>query len=402
MQEVNSTPITNAMATATQGYMTDMFKTPGFFTAAIAADGTENPFDQAFKSSNETPMNIFDAPTYTQQPQLRDHADNGHNLFLQTSNAGSFTPLFEYPQHNAFSNPLQSQHIPSPPTSATQSPAKWQYNPFLPRQPPNAIATHNISGASRNHYGQVTPPDDQGPSGFDQTTSIPSSRNQHSQAAAIDSSSYGRRKRSTGSQINDTTTKSKRSRKSTGRSKSIVSEPTYPEDEKRCKFLERNRIAASKCRQKKKEWTTQLESRARELQNNKNQYTVAVTSLRDEVMFLKSEMLRHVGCGCVQIRDYLAQQSTNITNGAHMAYEKIESGASPIGSAPHSRSGSFSGASSGQDSRRNSLQYGDEVISPYDRNPHFKSERELEVLLTSQLVQDTSAEGIASRMGRAD
>ena len=79
--------------------------------------------------------------------------------------------------------------------------------------------------------------------------------------------------------------------------------------EKRSQFLERNRVAASKCRQKKKEWTSNLETRARELQGNKNSMALLVASLREELLYLKGEALKHTTCDCTQIRNYLARQA---------------------------------------------------------------------------------------------
>ena len=86
-------------------------------------------------------------------------------------------------------------------------------------------------------------------------------------------------------------------------------DPNSPAElEKRSKFLERNRVAASKCRQKKKEWATDLEARARELQANKESLTSLTNSLKEEVLYLKGEMLKHSSCSCPQIKSYLQSQ----------------------------------------------------------------------------------------------
>ncbi|KAI9757626.1 MAG: hypothetical protein M1815_000560 [Lichina confinis] len=85
------------------------------------------------------------------------------------------------------------------------------------------------------------------------------------------------------------------------------------EDErKRNRFLERNRVAASKCRQKKKEWTSKLEGRARSLQLERDQLSIVVGSLKDEVLFLKGEMLKHSNCDCERIRHYLNREADNL------------------------------------------------------------------------------------------
>ena len=80
-------------------------------------------------------------------------------------------------------------------------------------------------------------------------------------------------------------------------------------DDKRSQFLERNRVAASKCRQKKKEWTSNLEQRARELQASKTSLSLLVSSLREELLYLKGEALRHSTCDCTSVREYLARNA---------------------------------------------------------------------------------------------
>jgi hypothetical protein len=76
-------------------------------------------------------------------------------------------------------------------------------------------------------------------------------------------------------------------------------------EDKREKFLERNRVAASKCRQKKKAWTNDLEERARELTSQRHMLTTHVAMLRNELLELKCKCLEHTSCDCEQIREYL-------------------------------------------------------------------------------------------------
>jgi bZIP transcription factor len=77
------------------------------------------------------------------------------------------------------------------------------------------------------------------------------------------------------------------------------------DEAKREKFLERNRVAASKCRQKKKEWTSQLEGRARELTKDRHVLTATVAMLKNELLELKCKCLEHSDCQCGLIQDYL-------------------------------------------------------------------------------------------------
>ncbi|XP_059503186.1 cyclic AMP-dependent transcription factor ATF-2 isoform X3 [Stegostoma tigrinum] len=67
-------------------------------------------------------------------------------------------------------------------------------------------------------------------------------------------------------------------------------------DEKRRKFLERNRAAASRCRQKRKVWVQSLEKKAEDLSSTNVQLQNEVTLLRNEVAQLKQLLLAHKDC----------------------------------------------------------------------------------------------------------
>ncbi|KAL0963855.1 hypothetical protein UPYG_G00314420 [Umbra pygmaea] len=67
-------------------------------------------------------------------------------------------------------------------------------------------------------------------------------------------------------------------------------------DEKRRKFLERNRAAASRCRQKRKVWVSSLEKKAEDLNTMNGQLQNEVTLLRNEVAQLKQLLLAHKDC----------------------------------------------------------------------------------------------------------
>nr|ABF22371.1 cAMP responsive element binding protein 5 [Takifugu rubripes] len=67
-------------------------------------------------------------------------------------------------------------------------------------------------------------------------------------------------------------------------------------DERRQKFLERNRAAATRCRQKRKLWVSSLERKAEELTHTNLQLQNEVTALRTEVGQLKQILLTHKDC----------------------------------------------------------------------------------------------------------
>ncbi|CAO3597694.1 unnamed protein product [Absidia cylindrospora] len=71
---------------------------------------------------------------------------------------------------------------------------------------------------------------------------------------------------------------------------------TGEEDEKRKNFLERNRLAALKCRQRKKQWLNNLQAKVEYLSNDNEQLQIQTNSLRDEIMNLKTLLLAHKDC----------------------------------------------------------------------------------------------------------
>ncbi|KAJ1963368.1 hypothetical protein IWQ62_003240 [Dispira parvispora] len=76
-------------------------------------------------------------------------------------------------------------------------------------------------------------------------------------------------------------------------------------EEKRQRFLERNRIAASKCRQKKKQWIENLKQQSEEVTQRNKHLSYLVRQLKDEVQILKAQLLAHRNCDSSDIQQYL-------------------------------------------------------------------------------------------------
>lgn len=350
------------MTATSQAFMaSDILSTGGFFTTAIGADESVNPFEASFEASFSTLDRGHDTQVRPGNHHTHDFAGLSGNAMLRSIKTDSYSPLFgfsprmsptpydnhphlasktanaqapglwrsskqEHPSQLSLQPAVQQQQIPSPPNSEKHSPDQWQFN-NLPQpafSPLHRILTQSHNGHPRAEYGQITPPDDRSPEDGD------GHGNAHEEQL-VDRGRVIKRKRiSPSSQPGEVADKhpSKRARKSVFRTKSQslgAPDALIPpiEDAKRSKFLERNRVAASKCRQKKKEWTSNLEVRARDLQTSKNQLTVVVGSLKEEILFLKGELLKHSSCGCTAIRDYLnrevASMSQPVYDRGHLA-----------------------------------------------------------------------------------
>ncbi|KAH7063639.1 hypothetical protein B0J12DRAFT_539278, partial [Macrophomina phaseolina] len=73
----------------------------------------------------------------------------------------------------------------------------------------------------------------------------------------------------------------------------------------RDQFLERNRVAAHKCRQKKKEWMAKLDDKFRDL-SAKNKYLQAEVQLLSNTLYeLKNLIFQHTDCRYGPIDEFI-------------------------------------------------------------------------------------------------
>ncbi|CAO3680626.1 unnamed protein product [Umbelopsis ramanniana] len=79
---------------------------------------------------------------------------------------------------------------------------------------------------------------------------------------------------------------------------------------KRLRFLERNRQAALKCRQKKKQWEKELQVRSDEVVKRNKSLRATVQELKEEAILLKNQLLAHSECDCTVIREYIAKSGS--------------------------------------------------------------------------------------------
>ena len=194
----------------------------------------------------------------------------------------------------------------SPPNSAIFSPRAWPNCEPLRASPPNVL-TDIKPANSRTNYGQVTPTDDDFSEKFvstepqppPSTSSTPVANKKRRRALAIMSESTSipalKRSRKDGTHVQIRATPQV--------------EMSNQDGNRRSRFLERNRLAASKCRQKKKQWVENLEVKARNFQAQFKQLSHIVDSLKEEILYLKVEMVRHKDCEgseiqkCIQVDD---------------------------------------------------------------------------------------------------
>ena len=87
-----------------------------------------------------------------------------------------------------------------------------------------------------------------------------------------------------------------------------------PEDPRRRRVLERNRIAATKCRLRKRDEATTLADLERQLSEKNKKLTTYLDDLTADIYHLKTQLLRHTDCNCELIQKYIAAEAKKSVN----------------------------------------------------------------------------------------
>jgi hypothetical protein len=195
----------------------------------------------------------------------------------------------------------------SPPEDSTDSPLggwpgferdedrrpKGEYEHFSQL---DRLITQNLPNASRavSRYGQVTPP-------RTNSTGSVSNTNQETQLSPATSSGASKRKSKSPKEVaQPTSTNSGRKKKN--KRKTVVDSaesPNAPEDSKRKASLEKNRLAAAKCRVNKKEKTELLQRDSHDKAVHNAYLKNQVMRMKEEVQQLNALLLAHASCeGC--------------------------------------------------------------------------------------------------------
>ncbi|KAH8662719.1 hypothetical protein BGZ61DRAFT_368571 [Ilyonectria robusta] len=125
--------------------------------------------------------------------------------------------------------------------------------------------------------------------------------------------------------------------------KNEPNDDNLPKDPRRRRILERNRIAATKCRLRKLDETSALASREQAIEEQNRYLSACYESLTAEIYHLKTQLLRHTDCNCVLIQKYIANEAKNSVD----ALLACSSGFQPFGGFMSPSYASSSGSSIG-------------------------------------------------------
>lgn len=92
------------------------------------------------------------------------------------------------------------------------------------------------------------------------------------------------------------------------------------DEEKRKNFLERNRVAALKCRQRKKQWLANLQQKVEIFSTENDALAATVTQLREEIVGLKTLLLAHKDCPVSQAQGISSMAMQQIAGDSSQHY----------------------------------------------------------------------------------
>ncbi|KAK1076178.1 hypothetical protein LTR33_009173 [Friedmanniomyces endolithicus] len=184
---------------------------------------------------------------------------------------------------------------------------------------PPAFPTNNAcdrKDCSRQDFGLVTPPEST-PGKVDDRKSSTSS----AQSIKVEKLSKSERARNAANQRHAKSKQARQARETRGVSGSSDGVEDGEEDVevKKEKYREKNRIAAAKCRAKKKGSVDGLEEDYRRLNAIHNFLTRELRELRDEFSALRTVALQHTaathGCGCEGLHEYNRRKASQVAYG---------------------------------------------------------------------------------------
>ncbi|KAF2475273.1 uncharacterized protein BDR25DRAFT_214078 [Lindgomyces ingoldianus] len=264
--------------------------------AAAQANQNKLPTTSAPTSQPEAAPAGMDRQNYQQQQQKGQHdpyANHGHDV----SNAAN--DLLSFATQNGTRNGVQPFAMPNQPQQQVNSMGHMPVQPVAQengRRNTKGSISHSISGSADT--GDFS---DSGHSEQAKTT-----RSRASKKGSANGKQAGGKRKAT----EDTSKGGNKKAKSNGTLDEMEEdsdEGTSPkgegeggkkmtDEEKRKNFLERNRVAALKCRQRKKQWLTNLQAKVEIYSTENDALTATVGQLREEVVNLKTLLLAHKDC----------------------------------------------------------------------------------------------------------
>jgi len=255
---------------------------------------SSQPSPAAFPT--DVDMDFYGVPNSFQNDTMNSGIDS--TLFLnQSTTTNPMKPL-------SYDNGQQHVSPASMWLGNSNAPSYSGGNMFAGSYNPGSLVKHE-SESMRAKFGQPTPPEE------DRLVGDPSSHRKHSQAKKNQSENR-RESESMGS--------APKGARTVSNSPSIDDEEAGLADSaegpgKREKYREKNRVAAAKCRAKKKENVDVLEDNHRTQSVLNSALKQSEQSLRDELSYWRTQALQHTFCNCHPIQEYNMCKARNLAAG---------------------------------------------------------------------------------------
>ncbi|KAF4987569.1 hypothetical protein FGRMN_10282 [Fusarium graminum] len=116
-----------------------------------------------------------------------------------------------------------------------------------------------------------------------------------------------------------------------------------PRDPRHRRVLERNRLAATKCRLRKRDEASALASQEQAMEDQNRYLSSCFDSLTTEIYHLKTQLLQHTDCNCVLIQKYIANEAKKTVDGLTSCCSTVQPDNDPT--SPFRRGSCHSGTS---------------------------------------------------------
>lgn len=245
---------------------------------------TSQPTDPALQQNMDRSQQQTQPDPYGQQHADAD-AVNGLYMLAQ-ANGGMRN-------NNQFAVPSQPSGLQTSMTAIQSGQTSQDTSPMTKRAPKNSIGSMSADTADFSDSAQSE-------------QAKPATRSRGKKGGNTKQAVNNRRK------AEDTPAKAPASKRSKANSSSINEQDMMSDDddgpqlnengkkmtdeEKRKNFLERNRVAALKCRQRKKQWLANLQAKVELFSTENDALSQSVTQLREELVNLKTLLLAHKDC----------------------------------------------------------------------------------------------------------
>ncbi|KAI0150307.1 hypothetical protein GGR57DRAFT_203294 [Xylariaceae sp. FL1272] len=234
-------------------------------------------------------------------------AAQSHGQFPQTLEAAAYDETFALR-----SPPLSSNNFPGHSTAFT----------FIPRELDASQSNHHASSAA---YPIATK--FESPRLSSGSSSTPETNESHLLVPSNTMSSFGHLANGAGNDLGGYTDGSmaapQATRKRSGKNHTTEPFGLDPEEVKRRQFLLRNRVAAMKCRKKRKEWVTDLEDTKLGLESQNSHLHLELDGLMEEASRIRAQLMAHANCNDVNIDKWIENEAKRFVIGTSDRYDQI-------------------------------------------------------------------------------